>query len=316
MMPGWGVVPDHVARLNMARLRSQGLHLGELRSMAESLVANTPPALPEDRAPAASLDHLKAHRAPTQPPERPGRALGPQQRTAGRAKTEHSAGATTQVSELQQPAAGAGGAAVPPLVSSCRPHPCLTRPRRPRSARPPGAFQGAGRSGARARARERARRLNGPRARVVASAAGLSCRPRRRASPCLCRRRLQACLPADYHPSSACPLIITQICLPVGAHATRKPRQNSCKFWEEGRCERGLNCRFWHDPRVGPPVESRRPPRAEGPRPIRPPAAAQGSAPCSYAPRGGPPPPRRGRSRRPPHHGAPCHQRRRWYAFH
>ena len=96
-MPGWGVVPDHVARLNMARLRSQGLHLGELRSMAESLVANTPPALPEDRAPAASLDHLKAHCAPTQPPERPGRALGPQQRTAGRAKAEHSAGATTQV---------------------------------------------------------------------------------------------------------------------------------------------------------------------------------------------------------------------------
>ena len=75
MMPGWGVVPDHVARLNMARLRSQGLHLGELRSMAESLVANTPPALPEDRAPAASLDQLKAWGAPTYsraPPEQLG----------------------------------------------------------------------------------------------------------------------------------------------------------------------------------------------------------------------------------------------------
>ena len=36
--------------------------------------------------------------------------------------------------------------------------------------------------------------------------------------------------------------------LPPGAHATRKPRQNSCKFWEEGRCGRGLNCQFWHNP--------------------------------------------------------------------
>ena len=36
--------------------------------------------------------------------------------------------------------------------------------------------------------------------------------------------------------------------LPPGAHASRKPRQNSCKFWEEGRCGRGLNCQFWHNP--------------------------------------------------------------------
>ena len=38
--------------------------------------------------------------------------------------------------------------------------------------------------------------------------------------------------------------------VPPGAHAVRLPRQNSCKFWEEGRCERGANCKFWHDPKV------------------------------------------------------------------
>ena len=38
--------------------------------------------------------------------------------------------------------------------------------------------------------------------------------------------------------------------VPPGAHAVRQPRQNSCKFWEEGRCERGANCKFWHDPKV------------------------------------------------------------------
>jgi len=36
--------------------------------------------------------------------------------------------------------------------------------------------------------------------------------------------------------------------LPPGAHASRKPRQNSCKFWEAGQCSRGLNCQFWHNP--------------------------------------------------------------------
>jgi hypothetical protein len=37
MLPGWGVVPDHVARINAARLRSQGLFLGELRQMLRDL---------------------------------------------------------------------------------------------------------------------------------------------------------------------------------------------------------------------------------------------------------------------------------------
>ena len=37
MLPGWGVVPDHVARINAARLRSQGLFLGELRKMLRDL---------------------------------------------------------------------------------------------------------------------------------------------------------------------------------------------------------------------------------------------------------------------------------------
>ena len=37
MLPEWGVVPDHVARINMARLRSQGLFLGELRQMLRDL---------------------------------------------------------------------------------------------------------------------------------------------------------------------------------------------------------------------------------------------------------------------------------------
>ena len=36
--------------------------------------------------------------------------------------------------------------------------------------------------------------------------------------------------------------------LPPGAHASRKPRQNSCKFWEAGQCSRGVNCQFWHNP--------------------------------------------------------------------
>ena len=36
--------------------------------------------------------------------------------------------------------------------------------------------------------------------------------------------------------------------LPPGAHASRKPRQNSCKFWEAGQCSRGVNCLFWHNP--------------------------------------------------------------------
>ena len=37
MLPGWGVVPDHVARINAGRLRSQGLFLGELRQMLRDL---------------------------------------------------------------------------------------------------------------------------------------------------------------------------------------------------------------------------------------------------------------------------------------
>ena len=37
MLPSWGVVPDHVARINAARLRSQGLFLGELRKMLRDL---------------------------------------------------------------------------------------------------------------------------------------------------------------------------------------------------------------------------------------------------------------------------------------
>ena len=37
MLPTWGVVPDHVARINAGRLRSQGLFLSELRQMLRDL---------------------------------------------------------------------------------------------------------------------------------------------------------------------------------------------------------------------------------------------------------------------------------------